>query len=687
MSVLLVLLMFSQADSLDIVRYGAHGRIIYIPNEDRVILIDSAWVKYKDLQVNSDSIEYNTETRILSALKQTYLFSSSENITGDVLYYNIDSKKGMMVSGETKIEMGDFTGKEIWMVSGNTLNVNRGYYTTCDHEPPHYYFYAPRMKILLNDMAITQPVVLYVQGMPVVAAPFWFFPISKNRKSGLLPFKAGQSKTEGRYAKGISYYWVINDYADMTFALDVMEKKGFMPKLEAVYIIQPYVRGTFLGTYIRETDTRRQRWSFNMNHQSLLPLGATLDARADFQSDRSYDPDYTEDRIVWLKKEAYSFASLTRPFSIGVVNLSFEQRRDYDNRTTEERLPLATFSLISRALFPAAVDPRWFNRIYWSGSISGLNFHSVRFDTVTNQDSVIWQRSIGGRTGLSSNQKILGSINLTEGIGYSHTSYFSDTTPSRISYDFNAGANLNLYRVYGLYLFGIQGLLHQLTPSIGYSFSPDVEMKGFFGIPRFSTVGQANKINFGLGNLFQGKVGKLKEKKDIVVINAGSGYDLLNRKKPISPISLSLDFPSLTKIKTRIGMSYNIYDQKFSYNIVSSADLSNLVGIPAGDSLGSDRKGLTLRVYHYYTRDGSNMLNYQVGLNVTRNWALSFNGGYDIKTKKTIDYNISVTRDLHCWQGIFTASGLGAEWKYDFKVQIKEIPEIQIGKGLFGWAP
>ena len=123
-------------------------------------------------------------------------------------------------------------GEEIWLVKERTLNVNQGYYTTCDRYPPHYHFFGSKVRVLMDDMVITQPLVLKIWKIPIAWAPFWFFPIGKHRKSGLSPFKVGQSNTEGFYAKNISYYWVINDYADMTFSLDFMMKKGFYPKVE-----------------------------------------------------------------------------------------------------------------------------------------------------------------------------------------------------------------------------------------------------------------------------------------------------------------------------------------------------------------------------------------------------------------------------------------------------------------------
>jgi len=649
----------------DTVRYGAE-RIIYLLKEERVILINKAWVSYKELRIDSDSIEYNTKTHILKAFGGVVFTSSTEKVEGEELYYSLDTKKGVMKRGKTQVEKGIFEGEEIWLVKEKTLNINKGYYTTCDHNPPHYYFYAPRMKAYLGNTAICEPVILVVRGIPILAAPFWFVPISSHRKSGLLPFKVGNSKEEGKYAKGISYYWVINDYSDMTFALDIMEKKGFKPQIEGVYIVNPYARGNFLVSYIQETDTKRRRYSINANHSSIFLYNSSLDAHADFQSDARYIADYAENPVQWLKKEAFSNIEIKKNLGLASLSLLFEDRRDFDKNTSQQKIPQLSLNLFSREIA---------KNLYWSLT---TNFENLR----TEEESLQIQRKGNFYTGLSFNRMVFGGINLSSGISYNHTIQEKDslgraTFPHQALYTLSLSTGFSLYRIFGISGFGLQGLLHKITPNIGYSFTPKVRDKGWYSIPEFSA--KVNSFSFSISNLLQGKFGK--EKRDIALFNISTGYNIIDRERPISPLSSSAELYFSPLFNSRLSLSYNIYDRTYFYSFDNRWDIGSL--LHSVSDTGKVKK-YSLTFHHHYTKDGKHTVEPSLYFEPP-GWKLGFTGNYDIEERRFLNYSLNITKDLHCWEALFSLNRLGDRWEYDFKIRIKAIPEVQFGRGVFGF--
>ena len=280
----------------DVIYYGGK-RVIFFARTEEVVLLDSAWVRYGEMSVFSDSIHYDVKRHQLSAYADVLFTSGRENITGTLLRYDVDSRKGVMHTAYTNVENGFFRASEVWVVHERVLDARGGSYTTCDRQHPHYVFYGPRVKLLMDDVAITEPVLFKVGRTPLLAAPFWMVPVSSNRKSGLMPFKVGNSSTEGLYAKNMAYYWVINGYSDMTFYADMMTKKGVQGRVEGVYIVNPFASGNFNGAYIREIDTRKPRYSITGQHQSRFLFGSELSAKADFTSDVYYVPDYSEEEI------------------------------------------------------------------------------------------------------------------------------------------------------------------------------------------------------------------------------------------------------------------------------------------------------------------------------------------------------------------------------------------------------
>ncbi|MDH5186359.1 MAG: putative LPS assembly protein LptD [candidate division WOR-3 bacterium] len=725
MSFFFLVFTFIQIDSTDVVFFGGKN-VTYFAQIEKVVMVDSAWVHYRDMKLYADSIEYDTKRHVLSAFSKiitaplettdtakttiSYVIfqTEAESIVGLELNYNVDTRKGMMHRANTEISEGFFRGEEIWLVKEKTLNVNQGYYTTCNRNPPHYHFYGSRVRVLMDDMVITQPLILKIGRYPIAIAPFWFFPIGKHRKSGLSPFKVGQSNVDGFYAKNVSYYLVINDYADMTLGLDFMMKRGFYPKLEARYIVDPFASGLLLGTYIREFGTGKVRYSFNANHSSVFFFETNLIARADFQSDERLISDYTEERIEWLKREFLSYAHLSRSFKrFGKVSLSVQQYRDFANDFTDIRLPEAKISFYSRPIFRT-----------WSfspGLSFGNNIQTARdtwriekrsaglrigisppraFDfgqgfgySVTKRESLGYltssSQSISSATDISSSQFLFQSLNLSEGFSFNENINIKDSISYQSEYNFSTNSSINLYRIFGVEILGLHGLLHRITPSITYSFRPAVRQQGFLGVPRLDTTPLNSSIGFGISNLFQAKLGAEKLKKDICYLNFSSGYNFLN--KTLSPIYSTADLYILEQSNLRLMTFLTAVFRVDSLDFTDySANTNFYYSFSRIDTVTKQESPFSLNLTHFWSPT-SNMLTATINF-APRGWQFNISTGSNFKKPwPPADVSIGIVKDLHCWELLINTSGMGTRWAYDFKIRIKAIPEVNVGKGIFGF--
>ncbi|MBM3314530.1 LPS-assembly protein LptD, partial [candidate division WOR-3 bacterium] len=392
----------------DVIYYGGK-RAIFLARTEEVVLLDSAWVRYRDMSVYSDSIHYDVRKRLLGAHRAVDFHTASERIAGAQLFYNVDTRRGLIRSARTQVENGFFVAAEAWLVKERVLNARRAAYTTCDREHPHYAFYGPRVKLLMDDVAIAEPVVLRIGRVPVLAAPFWLVPVASKRKSGLMAFKVGNSTDQGYYAKDVSYYWVINDYSDATFYLDIMTRKGIQLRGEGVYIVKPFARGSVQGSYIREWDTRRLRYGFNAAHSSRFFFDTELDAQADFLSDTSYAPDYGEEPLTWLKQDLLSYASLSRRFrGVGRASARVESRSDLIRHTRDLHLPVASF-----AFSPLRLGGDWDATPSLSFSRRLSSADSAGIDTARTE-----RRSGSAGFGLTGPDWGLGRLQLSDAAGY-----------------------------------------------------------------------------------------------------------------------------------------------------------------------------------------------------------------------------------------------------------------------------
>jgi lipopolysaccharide assembly outer membrane protein LptD (OstA) len=630
-----------------------------------IVLKDSSFIAYKDITLISDSAYYYVETNMLEAFGRCHLRQLDDSIQGDFIKYNIENQKALMTRGRTQIEEGFIDGEEIYWIDEKTVNSYHGVYTTCSDSPPHYYFYAPRMKVYLGDMVIARPIVLYIHDIPVLGAPFWFVPIASKRKSGLLPFRVGNSSTFGKYIRGLAYYVVISDYADITLQLDAMEKKGVMPQIEGIWDYSPFSKGKIYGSYIRDTESEKVRYSIEARNVSeLFLLGSSFNCDIKYVSDNSYRQDYAETTAIWLEREISSQATLTRTISGFKNTAAFERREDYTDTTVTLKLPYYTLSGPSSMLFSAI-------NYALSGHIS-----RDRLTTSTDTNEVVGANL---HTMPTIQQNVFNMLSVSPKLDLDIALFNEDTSgnrwPSRFAYSFATTASTNFFRVFGIEILGLHGLLHKILPSVTYTYTPAYDF-GMYpratGIPSYA---HTNSIGFGLNQEFEAKIGEEMKKHNILRLNLNGAYNLITDS--LSDVSFLLSapynpFPSpLATFNTQLDGNVDPYTRAYSYNITNN--------------IGVKFDFLSLNIGQSYRRGGNYQIWFNGDVKPTRNWSLTYSARYDWQTKSLVDYSFGLARDLHCWEAIFNFNQLGNQWRYDFKVRIKSIPEVSIGKGLLGY--
>jgi lipopolysaccharide assembly outer membrane protein LptD (OstA) len=652
------------SDTTDIIRYEAK-QITYDLERSVIILTDSSVITYKDIRLTSDSAYYYIETNHLEAFGKCDLRQMNDSIKGDFLRYNIESKKALMSRGKTQIDNGFLTGEEIYWIDEKTVNSYQGKYTTCDDSPPHYYFYSPKMKVYLGDMVIARPIYLYIHDIPVLGAPFWFVPISSKRKSGLLPFRIGNSRTFGKYIRDFAYYLVISDYADITLQFDALEKKGIMPHIEGVWDYTPFSKGRAYVSYIRDTETEKIRYSIEARNRSdLFLLGSSLNFDIKYVSDNSYRQDYAETTAIWLEKEITSQATLTRALAGYKNTISFERRQDFTDSTVSLKLPYYTLSGPSSMLFSTI-----------NYSLSG---HVSRDRLTTTEDT---SEVIGANihTTPAVQQNIFNLFSLSPRVDLDLATFNQDSAsnewPTRFGYSFITTASTNFFRVFNFEMLGIHGILHKVLPSISYTYTPAFDFTRFpnaTGIPAYT---HTNSIGLGLNQEIEAKIGEELKKSNILRFNLNAQYNLI--RDSLSSINFLASAPynpfpaPITSFAVQVTGDIDPYTKDYTYNISNTS------------AIKFDFFSLT--VSQSYRRGGIYQIWFNGDLKPTEHWSLNYSARYDWQTKSIVDYSFGLVRDLHCWEATLNVNQLGDDWRYDFKIRIKTIPEVSIGKGLLGY--
>ena len=598
------------------VSYEADSIHYDVPNET-MDLIGSAVIVYRGMKLESQEIEYDSRTSDLFATKGPVLYEGQDKITGENMSYNLKTRRGAIVAGRTTFDKGIYTGRLIRKINESTLNVEGGVYTTCSLLEPHYCFASSEMKIHLDDMVIARPVLLKLRELPVLALPFYMFPIKRGRHSGLLipSIELGFDQTKGRFIRNAGYYWAPSDYFDVAAWGDYYQKSRWVGHLESRYNLRYRLSGSIQGSFTREVDTDNSRWDLSGRHTQNLGQNGRLVTHADFVSDKTYRKDTSDNLEEALRRVLESDISYSGTWNGTSVNLSAQRTQLLDTDQISEKLPTVSVLLTRKTLFaPGEGSTVWHKGTYVSAnsnftstlnktgdvtktsqaSLTTINIdsdlgliggsQSVRSRLVISgerKDLSSWCAGCTGgkltneagdlRTDFVSRLNAFGWVNVNPSLSTTFTLYNRDRAGNRFPLRFlffgGVDSRMTLTRTYFPRIGPLTALRHTITPSVVFTHRPDFSKykNRFWTIAGVSSeVGKSSTMALSLANRLQAKIGSGAETKridDLFSFITSTNYDFLykdNKKKtPFSTITSNMRFyPS----------DYVTFDLDFSNN-------------------------------------------------------------------------------------------------------------------------
>ncbi len=206
-----------------------------------VYLYGGAKVDYGGRILTADYIIFDMKNNIATA--EGRMDSLTRKVTGlpffedgdqkfesERLKYNFKKGKGIIYSARTQQSdmyiLGDRT-KYISQETKDTLVDDIIYsadalVTTCNHDEPHFGFRAKKIKVVPDKVAVVGPSNLEIAGVATpIVLPFGFFPLSKNKQTGMVRGTFERSGTLGLGFRGWGWYFPISDYMDLTVRGDI----------------------------------------------------------------------------------------------------------------------------------------------------------------------------------------------------------------------------------------------------------------------------------------------------------------------------------------------------------------------------------------------------------------------------------------------------------------------------------
>ncbi len=594
------------AAKLDHIRYRGQ-RIEYDVETRLVDVLGTADVTYKEMNLQATRVHFDARSQKMRADGEPVLQDGKDRIVGETMTYDLAIRRGTVYAGRTTYDRGYFAGHEVRRVSENIFNVREGTYTTCDLPEPHFHFGSSKMRLVLRDKVVAKPVVFYFKNIPLLALPFYIFPIKSGRHSGFqLPqVEFGSSSAGGKFIRNLGYYWAMNDYVDATGWGDYYQAARWVGHGQVRYHKLYEFQGQLSGSYQRSLGPTFQQsaWDLQGSHFQTLAPGFTVRGLANLTNSSSYYRDANLGRPVSVRvqRNLRSSFSLDRTWPSSTLNIGLLRNQDLDPEPfglrIEQQLPSASFRLSARPLGHLArgKEPArlpWLSQTlvaFSSSVVSQRNqyVNSIPADsTGGGQDSVIDARTAARHdVSLTDQRRALGFLGLSTRMDYSEAFTTRDQAGNRNQragvWRGSAGVNTAIFGTFRHPLGPLRALRHVVTPSVTFAYqpsSPSLFYRTPSGVlaPRFGGVSgiapisasEQRSLQFSLRNDLHLKWGDAQQPKVInnfIQMNTSGSYDFLAEKvgrKPLSDLSTTLRVAPTPRSDFSFRFLHNPYDRR-----------------------------------------------------------------------------------------------------------------------------
>jgi lipopolysaccharide export system protein LptA len=535
-----------KSDISTTVKYNADDSIRFDAANSIVRLYGNAKIEYGEIKLTAARIEINwlennvTAEGVSDSLGNTYgtpvFEEGTEKYQAKKIKYNFKSKKGIISGVITQQGDGFIHGDKIKKNEANEMFVNHARYTTCNHEHPHYWIDANKIKLIPGKKFVSGPFNLMIEGMrtPLVF-PLGFFPVPKARaSSGIIMPSYGESNASGFFLQQGGFYWAVNDYMGLRLQGDFYSNLGFR-----VYPVLDYLKKysysgnlkvefskLIQGFGAREVELPKFFW-VTWSHVPITRKNSRFSALVDGGAS-GFNSNNTTNSSQFLKNTFNSSINYNKQFGTSPFSMGIALRQDQNVRTKVMNFTLPSLTVNMSQVRPfkkIGANPNkmsWLKELYVSyGLSSGTQISNlISKASTTNGFNLDKQSARDGDT-LSFNDKTINTILNNANISAVHSipigtsikllKYFSlnptfnyneywNTKELKYSfknnsdslhvdtisglsrtYAYSLGASLRTRLFNTLYVKSkrIEAIRHVMVPVFGFSYSPDFSSNGF----------------------------------------------------------------------------------------------------------------------------------------------------------------------------------------------------------------
>jgi LPS-assembly protein len=244
--------------------------------------------------INADRATYDIVNDEVEAVGNVRMKRFGDRYTGDDLKLKMDTGVGYVDNptyrmapsrAQGKAERVDFEGDD-------QTRVQRGTYSTCEGPDPDWYL---KSNVLNIDKAsgagtATNAIVIF-KGVPILGSPYMSFPLSTERKSGVLPPTFGTTNKGGLEVM-VPYYFNIAPNRDLTLYPKVISQRGLQLGADGRYLGQTYAGETKVEGLLNDRLAGMNRYAISSSHNQSFGSGFSFSSKINLASDDNYPNDF-----------------------------------------------------------------------------------------------------------------------------------------------------------------------------------------------------------------------------------------------------------------------------------------------------------------------------------------------------------------------------------------------------------
>ncbi|HEX9179875.1 MAG TPA: LPS-assembly protein LptD [Burkholderiales bacterium] len=231
--------------------------------------------------VQADRLRYEPASNEVQAEGNLRMTQGDTRVEGSRGKLNLETRQGSVEA--PRYTLGEITGRagleargeaaEFALEGNKRYHATKASFTMCPAGNDDWFLRAEDLDIdQAEQVGVAHHARLDFLGVPILYSPYVDFPLTGERKSGLLPPVVGTTETTGTDIM-VPYYWNIAPNMDATIAPRFMSKRGIMLDAEYRYLFGNFngvARGDWLGSD-KETDT--DRWAVLLQHNHNFGYG------------------------------------------------------------------------------------------------------------------------------------------------------------------------------------------------------------------------------------------------------------------------------------------------------------------------------------------------------------------------------------------------------------------------------